>query len=338
MTTLNNHPVIRRNNRPSAVDAVLLELYNSRAGQLADPYAVCSVHIFPDLYNGDSSYWLVNDQESENYGLVDQEKAHTNATMIFSTSSHVYPPDGEPGYILPGNPDSSGFSTTRYNPDEVQSASGIFKLSPGHLGVVLLAGAPIAGAWEGEDADFPDTGGPWEGSWNTNNTERVMDYFDIWTVRQGTSPKLTTFIHRFSMTTGGNVSFTEPLLLTTQHSLVQKYVPVNSIVKLQVNTDHTVNNKNISDDIKNIFRESVISDASMRIIRLADNTTDSVPYVVIKDWNDTRYSIGIDSSDTITYLWDTTEADTRAGTYQIQVESTVFDQTVRSGLFTLILR
>jgi len=339
MATLNGHPITRRHNRPSSNDAVLLELYNSRNGKLADPYAVCSVHIFPDVTNGDSSYWIDQDESSDTYGLVDEEKAHTQATMILSTSSHVYTVPNTPGFLNQGDPNASGFNESLYNPADVTTASGIFKMGEGHLGVVLLQGAPLAGPWSCEDCEFPDDPDiNWPGSWTTNYTDQVRKYFDIWTVRTGSGPNLTTYIHSFEMTTGGNLSFTEPLLVNTQHSLVQKYVNNNSIVKLQVNTEHNITNSNISEDIRNLFNDSVITQCAMRIIRLADSATGSVPFEVVKDWEETRPDIGIDSDDTVTYLWDTTEAHAIPGTYQIQVESEVFDQTVRSDPFTLILR
>jgi|ETNvirenome_6_85_1030632.scaffolds.fasta_scaffold00393_9 hypothetical protein len=340
MATLNGHPITKRHNRPSSNDAVLLELYNSRNGRLQDAYSVCSVHVFPDVANGDSSYWIDQDETSSNYGLVDQEKAHTQATMIFTTSSHTYTVANTPGFLNQGDPDASGFSESLYNPADPKTASGIFKVGEGHLGVVLLQGAPLAGAWSCDECDFDEgTSDPtWPGLWTTNNTDQVRKYFDIWTVRTGSGPNLTTFIHSFEMTTGGNLSFTEPLLVNTQHALVQKYVNNNSIVKLQVNTEHNITNSNISEEIRNLFNDSVITNCAMRIIRLADSATESVPFEVVKDWEETRPDIGIDSDDTVTYLWDTTEAHAIPGTYQIQIESEVFDQTVRSNPFTLILR
>jgi len=318
---------------------VLLELYNSKNGKLADPYSVCSVHIFPDVTNGDSSYWLDQDSTSETYGLVDVEKASMQATMIFCSSSFVYDTPNTPGFENPADPDAEGFSELLFDPNDPKTASGIFKLGEGHLGVALLKDAPLAGAWSCEECLYPSTHDPdWPGPWYTNNTDQVRKYFDIWTVRTGTGPKVTTYIHSFEITTGGNLSFTEPLLVHTQHSLVQKYVNNNSIVKLQVNTEHTVTNSNISEEVKNLFNDSVITKCAMRIIRLADSATEAIPFEIIKDWEETRPDIGIDSDDTVTYIWDTTEVNAVPGTYQVQIESEVFDQTVRSDPATLILR
>ena len=339
MATLNGHTITRRHNRPSSNDAVLLELYNSTNGKLADPYEVCSVHIFPDVYNGDSSYWIDQDETSETYGLVDEEKAHTQATMILTSSAFEYTDPDSAGGINPADPDAEGFKEGLYDPAKPQSASGIFKIGEGHLGVVLLKGAPIAGAWDCGDCEFPDEPDiTWPGLWTTNNTDQVRKYFDIWTVRTGSGAELTTYIHSFEMTTGGSVSFTEPLLVDTKHSLVQKYVNMNSIVKLQINTEHNVTNSNIPEEVKNLFKASVITDCAMRIIRLADSATESIPFEIVKDWEDTRPEIGIDSDDTVTYLWDTTEQGVKPGTYQIQIVSTVFDQKIRSDPATLILR
>ena len=105
-----------------------------------------------------------------------------------------------------------------------------------------------------------------------------------------------------------------------------------------MNTEHNITNSNVSEEVKNLFNDSVITKCAMRIIRLADSATESIPFEVIKDWEETRPDIGIDSDDTVTYLWDTTEVNAVPGTYQIQVESEVFDQIVRSDPATLILR
>lgn len=342
MATLNSFTVIRRHNRPSPNDDILLELYNSTAGTLKDPYAVRSVHIFPDVAHGDSSYWLNQDPESDTYGTVNEDLAHTHATMIFSPSGYHYTVPGSPGYSNPFDPDASGFSPLLFDPNasSTGNVSGIFKLSEGHLAVTLCRGAPIAGAWRSVEVypgieEDPD----WPGSNHYNWTDAVGKYFDIWTIQIGSSPNLSTFIHSFSLTDGNTITFTEPLLVTTRHSLVQKYVNNNSIVKLQITSEHTINNTNIPEEIKNIFKDSVIGSAKIRIVRISDTSTESVPFVLIHDFDETLDGeVGIDSDDTISFLWDTTSPDISPGTYQIQVESQVFDETIRSDPFTLILR
>ena len=88
--------------------------------------------------------------------------------------------------------------------------------------------------------------------------------------------------------------------------------------------------------IKNIFKDGVLDNAAIRIVKLNDDSSQGLPFTLIHDWDDTRFSIGTDSADTITYNWDTDPLP--VGTYQVQASSMVFDNKVISDKFNVILR
>ena len=304
MVQLNGHNVTPRHNRPGVLGNTYLEFFFINNGSFAHPYEVCSVYIFPDNSNGDAGVWLNED------GLVTPSSI-VNADMVFTNSGTFSGAINDPADVAF---EPSGYINT------VHSASGIYRIGDGegYFAVVLKTGDLTASGTRG------------------NFASGTGKYFDIWTVVDvlGSDPK--TYAHSFELFRDTIFSITEPILVTTSHSLVQKYVNKNSITKLQIKSDHVVNNRNISEEIKNIFSQSVVNNAAIRIIKLKDDTSTGFPYSQIKDWDDTAGYVQIDSEDTITYNWDTNGIDT--GMYELQVSSNVLDQIIVSDKFNLVVR
>ena len=303
MVQLNGHNVTPRHNRPGVLGNTYLEFFFINNGAFAHPYEVCSVHIFADTTNGDSSE-LINSS-----GTLDSSTVSSLAKMEFTNSATV----------LGTLPDSSGFDPTGFG-DDVNTASAIYRIGDGegHFAVALKPNAL------------------WAGGASANSASSTGKYFDIWTVVDVNGSDPRTYVHAFELFRDVIFSITEPLLVTTSHALVQKYVNKNSIVKLQIKSDHVVNNRNISEEIKNVFTQSVVNNAAVRIIKLKDDTSTGLPYDQIKNWGDTSGYVQIDSADTITYNWDTSGMET--GMYELQVSSTVLDQTIMSDKFNLVVR
>ena len=318
MATVNTYPVILRHNRPGTFDKTVLEFYYVQNGALASPYEVCSVHIFPDNNNGDSSNWLDLSADSATYGLVPSSLDASAKAIFWCAAAGVN-----------NLPDGAAYYESNYTPNAAQgtnfanySASGIHKLGQGRWGVVLEVGE----LWQWHRSDGTDISG-------NVTTSDSGDYWDIWTVVDAFGSKPKTYIHKFELFRDSDFSVTEPLLVTTRHNLVQKYVNKNSTVQLQVTSDHTVNNHNVTEEIKNAFTQSVVGDAGIRIIKLKDDTSTGLPYSEVQAWsNDVR----IDSDDTITFLWSTEELE--LGTYEVQVSSNILDQKVLSDKFNLVIR
>ena len=316
MATLNSHPVVLRHNRPGTFSEVLLEMYFIHNGQVTHPYEVCSVHIFPDNNNEDSSNWLDTNTDSVTYGLV-PSSLDASANAIFWVSG-----------IDVKSPADSRFYDTNYE-GQTTNASGIYTISDGRYGVVLSTGDQWFNThWDPDSGEGPNV----SGLVSTSSTGR---YWDIWTVVDVVGSLPRTYIHSFELFRDDVITLTEPLLVTTRHHLVQKYVNKNSNILLQITSDHTVNNHNITEEIKNAFTQAVVSDAEIRILKLKDDTSTGLPYVQIQDWDS---NVRIDSSDTISYLWDTTATEVEVGTYELQVRSNILDQTVVSDKFNLVVR
>ena len=76
----------------------------------------------------------------------------------------------------------------------------------------------------------------------------------------------------------------------------------------------------------------------IRILKISDDTSQGLPYTLIKDWEDTAPDIQVDSSDTITMNWNTSGSEISTGVYQFQVSSAVLDNVVMSDKFNLVVR
>jgi hypothetical protein len=159
-------------------------------------------------------------------------------------------------------------------------------------------------------------------------------YWDIWTVRDIALGDLVTYIHSFELFEDSIISLTEPLMVTTSQRLVQKYINKNSKTDLHITSSHTVTNSNITPEVKNIFNNTILDNAAIRIIKLKDDTSTGTPYEEVLAWTST--GVIVNSDDTIIYGWDT--ADQAVGTYELQVSSTFLNQNVMSDKFNLVVR
>ena len=288
--------VTARFNRPSPTDRTLLEFMYLKNGTFADPTSVKSVHIFKDINLGSADTWLDLDSTSARYGLVDTT-SNASALIVFS-----------------GTANEADYNMT---------PSGVaFKRSTGKYAVLLEDIIPWFDA---------DTGG--SKTYYTSSTDlTATKYWDIWTITEGSSE--TTYVHSFEFFNDNIITLTEPLMVTTRQRLVQKYINKNSKVDLHVTSEHTVNNSNITPEVKNIFNSTILNNAAVRIIKLKDDTSTGVPYEETLAWTST--GVSINSDDTIIYNWDT--ASMEVGIYELQVSSTFLEQNIMSDKFNLVVR
>tara|TARA_R110000787_G_scaffold273601_1_gene381352 strand:+ start:151 stop:1044 length:894 start_codon:yes stop_codon:yes gene_type:complete len=288
--------VTARFNRPSPTDRTLLEFMYLKNGTFADPTSVKSVHIFKDINLGSADTWLDLDSTSARYGLVDTT-SNASALIVFS-----------------GTANEADYNMT---------PSGVaFKRSTGKYAVLLEDIIPWFDA---------DTGA--SKIYYTSSTDlTATKYWDIWTITEGSSE--TTYVHSFEFFNDNIITLTEPLMVTTRQRLVQKYINKNSKVDLHVTSEHTVNNSNITPEVKNIFNSTILNNAAVRIIKLKDDTSTGVPYEETLAWTST--GVSINSDDTIIYNWDT--ASMEVGIYELQVSSTFLEQNIMSDKFNLVVR
>lgn len=295
MTIFNNYQVTPRFNRPSATGQTLLEFHYIKGGEYFSPYAIQSVHIFKDTDNGSADNWLDLSSSSEQYGQVDS--SHNSKVVAY-------------------------FQDEAFETTYTLSSNRIYKRRDGVYGIVLMEGL----TWR-----FPTDSAE---TIRTFTNAQVGKYWDIWTVRDTLESHPVTYIHSFELFEDTIVSLTEPLMVTTSQKLVQKYINKNSKTDLHITSTHTVNNTNITSDIKNIFNSAILSNAQIRIIHLKDDTTSGPSYSETVPWTDA--GVIINSDDTIIYNWDTEFVD--LGVYELQVKSTFLNQTIMSDKFNLVVR
>jgi hypothetical protein len=304
MATFNGYSVVRRWNRPSVLLKTMLEMYFANNGSYFHPYSVSEVYILPDTHSGTtptngSPDIYINRQASDigtqAYGLL-------NATGLSSVRATYNVSNGGE----PQNP-------TAYSGGGTSAASAIFS------GLSLNDGYQVIA----DGAVFTDF-------------SAVGDYFDVWLVKDFTAVDASAgwqlYWNKFSVYSDRIVTFTEPYQITTHNKLQQKYLQLSSIPTLRITTDVFVANRNMAQDLKEIWRESVIDNVQIRIRKRNPQTTGLMSEIV--EW--TSSNVDISSDDTILYKWNTEELST--GDYTVQVKYTLLEQTFVSEEFSLVLR
>ena len=306
---INNVSVVERYNRPGVIQRVALRSFFVNDGQYQDPYEISSVSIFKLTSNTSPNTIL----DSEN--LVSPNLASSVILMNFANSA-----------TLTSN---QAFNTSNYT----TGASGIYKISPGQYAVVLDGISPQSGVYNG--VVIP------------NQASTVTDYIDVWSVKMAAASKYAVYINQFKLHDDTLFSITQPLLLTTQNKLRNKHVKLGSKVDLTVGTEFNLGNKDIDSSIKNIFKDSVIVDPSIQIVKLNDDYT--LPArVTVSSFADTSAFTQTTSDNTLIFNWDTASLYTLpsvmngtfgplTGAYQVQVKYSVLNQTIFSDYMNFII-
>jgi len=201
------------------------------------------------------------------------------------------------------------------------STSGIFEVAPGRLAVVLdgtLNGSSMLrdGTTVGAAANL--------------SGEPAAQYIDVWTVKLCAGCKWQTFINDTQFFQNNAVLLTEPLLLTTKERLYNKRIEKGSIEKIKIGTEITIENKNISESIKNVLREGLITSGAMEIIYHNDGDIHSQAWVSVKSFTETTGLVEITEDNTFVYTFDTT--DSTPGTYTVQLKYNILEETILSPL------
>ena len=288
--------VTARFNRPSPTDRTLLEFMYLKNGNFSDPTTVQSVHIFKDTNLSSPDNWLDLSADSTSYGLV-AASSNASAIMIFS-----------------GNALEASYNAT--------PSDKIFKRGTGQFAVLLEDDIP----WVQPSDHSAQT------YYTSSTSLTATKYWDMWTVIDSGVSSL--YVHSFEFFNDNIISITEPLMVSTQQRLVQKYLNKNSKVDLLITSEHTVNNTNITPEVKSIFNSTILNNAAIRIIKLKDDTSTGTAYEETLAWTST--GVSINSDDTIIYNWDT--AGKEVGTYELQVSSTFLNQNIMSDKFNLVVR
>jgi ATP sulfurylase len=229
-------------------------------------------------------------------------------------------------------PSNVAFNASNYA-GALPSASGIYKLGTGQYAVVLDGSINLSGIYEGTVIE--------------NTATTATNYIDVWTVKMAQTSDYKTYINEFKLYDDTLFTTTQPIVFTTSNKLRNKHVKLGSKVDLTISTEFNIGNKDIDSSIMNIFRESVIVNPSIQIIKLNDDYT--LPArVTVSAFADTSAYTDLTSDNTIIFNWDTNSLYTLptvlngtfgplTGAYQIQVKYSVLNQVILSDYLNLIV-
>lgn len=309
---LNNYTVVDRHNRPGVLQRVGLRTFFINDGSYADPYAISSVGVFRLSDNSSPSSILSQDN------LVDESVASAVILMNFANSA-VQTTD-------------SCFSTSNYTPGN--TASGIFKVGTGQYIVILDGQVDLSGSYNGSTIE--------------NTVSAIGDYIDVWTVKFVSSGPYEIFINQFTLHDDTLFTITEPLLLQTNNKLTNKYVNLGSKVDLKITTDIHVGNGKILNAIKNIFKDSVITNPSIEITK--ENQDFTLPSrVTVSAFADTSALVDTTSDNTMILSFDTNNLYTLpavlngtfgplTGSYILRVKYNILNQTIISDHLYFVIK
>jgi hypothetical protein len=329
MPLINNIEVVDRNNRPPADSRVLLKTYFVNDGVYTDPYAVSTVHVFKRSQNLSPNSVLDND------GLVASGMTSAAAMVFGVTGTGVIRTEPNStdinqytGVVAPvgaggGHPCSG--------------VSGLYKIDRGEFGCVLdgLAGSSLSGTDQ-------------NGNTIMNTASQAIRYFDIWTVKMFEGSSWKTYINNFELFDNTVFTTTEPIILRSSNKLFNRNVIAGSITNLKIGTEITVENLNISESIKNIFKQTAITSPSITIVK--HNEDSSLPSKCLVT---TSTDIDLTSDDTLIFRFDTDtllssknpfagfsidDLGARTGTYSAQVTYNLLTEKIVSPLMYFIVK
>mgnify|MGYP003629935221 CR=1 FL=1 len=322
MPLINTHEVIDRHNRPQVEQKVMLRTFFVNDGSYADPYAISSVHVFKRPQN-QSPNTVLNDS-----GIVASSQTN-QAAMVFGVNG-----DGETSRDISF---SEGNYTGEVAPfldgSEIRCSgvSGIYRLGRGEYACVLdgMAASSLSGTDQNGDSIM-------------NTASFSTDYIDIWTVKMTGGSHWSTYINSFELFDDTFFTLTERLMLRTKNTLINKQVILGSITDLKVTTEVTVENRNLPEELRNIFKDSVIRNPNVTLVKHNEDSDQAARVVIKKD----DPGAFITANDTLVYSLDTTTMFTgledligsRSGTYSLQVSYNVLAEKIVSPLMYFLIK
>lgn len=313
---LNGTQVIDRHNRPSVDQKVALQAYFINDGVYQDPYEISGVAI----------YCKTTASAAQDFLNSDNLLASSTSSLLlmnFANSSV--------------SPTASIFNTSNYTPGT--TASGIYRTGVGKYIVILDGTVDLSGC---------------QSYWNSTPTKvrnaasATGNYWDFWTVKLLENSNYKVVSNEFRLEDDTFFTITQPLLLRPKNKLTSKYVNLGSKTDLKFTTEITIENKDIDDSIKNIFRDSIITSACIQIMKLNDtHVVDS--YVEVSGYTATSGVVDITSDNTIIFNWDTTKLYTHpktldgtlgslTGPYAFRLKYNLLNELIISDPFIVILK
>lgn len=238
-------------------------------------------------------------------GLLDNSSVSANCKAYFAASSNYY----EPSTYSPG-------------------ASGVFRIGQGDY-VVVLDGITDVSAYASRF-----------GSTIENTASSNGYYLDVWTVKYPSDSYYKTVINSFTLFDDTFFTVTEPLILKTYNELTTKKIPLGAKQDLKITTEIVVENRNIDNSVRNLFKTSIAVNPAIQIEKI--NEDPNIPSrVEVSGWEDTSGLIKVNSENTFILTWDTNTLKTHPellagnlgnmrGVYSIQVRFNLLNELIYS--------
>jgi hypothetical protein len=304
---INNISVNSRHNSPTVLSRTALLTYFYNNGRYADPYEISAVSIFRAADNFYPSSVVGPDGQilQTASGLV---------LMNYSNSA--------------ARTDDTSFDSSNYS----TAASGIFRIIEGVYAVVL-------------DRELPSTVFNLSGNEPINNrVSSTGDYIDVWTVRRVVGSNLDTTTNEFTLSEDRFYNTTEKILFRVSTRMSNRHLTLGSKVDLKFTNEFNIENRNIDKSITNLFKNSLILDPQIEIVK--ENSERNIPSrVVVSSFQDTSGLCDVTSDNTVIFNWDTEALRTHpellagnlgsiTGIYNVRIKFKVLDEVFLSNVFS----
>lgn len=313
---LNGTSVVDRNNRPTVLQRVGLRAFFINDGEYVDPYDISAVTVFDRSANFTPSTILDDN-------LISDVIPSSIIRMNFA-------PSGDDGGFPAQDP--SGYNPTT----DIASTSGVYRIAKGEYIVVLDGVEDSSGVYNLHGSSIVVE----------NSASAVGDYIDVWTVMLAAGSTYQSLINDFHLNDDTFFVITQPALLTAHNKLINKHIVLGSKEDIKITTEITINNRDIDDSIKNIFKDSAILNPQILIEKLNEGTPTLPAHVTVSGYTDTSALIDITSDNTMVFNFDTTTLATHAnvadfgglvGQYRLTVKYNLLNELIVTPPFYFTL-
>ena len=307
---LNGVTVVDRHNRPTVIQKVALRAFFINDGEYYDPNDISGVTVFNQAANQSPSSVI---EPSGN--VIASSVLSSNIVMHFGASA---------------NDSGAALNPTSYKPaSDSKCLSGVYRVSQGEYMCVLDGTQTQQGVYNFYGSSVL----------LTNTASSVGNYIDCWTIKFATGSDYQTLVNDFQLYNDTFFTTTQPVILAASNKLVNKHITLDSIENLKVTTDITIQNRDLDDSIKNIFKDSAITSAMMKIEKVNEDAVSLPSHVTVSGYSDTSALIDITSDNTILFSFDTTTLASHpnvanfaglTGTYRAVVKYNLLNETIVS--------
>ena len=305
---LNGVTVVDRHNRPTVLQKVALRAFFINDGEYYDPYDISGVTIF---------------QQNSNFSPSSVLEGNLIASGLDSDLILMhFTPSGDDG-------GTTGQDPSGYAADSLLAASGVYRVRQGEYIVVLDGTQDSSGVYDFHGSSVTIA----------NSASSSDNYIDCWTIKFAESSDYQTLINDFRLYDDTFFTITQPLLLASRNKLINRQVTLDSIENLKVTTEITIQNKDIDDSVKNLFKDSAITNASVKIDKINEDSTTLPAYVTVSGFDDTSTLVDVTSDNTMIFRFDTTTLTTHpsvadfagvTGTYRLTAKYNLLNETIVS--------